>query len=55
MVIDVYSSGLALSGIGKTALVSTHPDKEGIGKPYAGAILTPSAPPEGRPPPVEDA
>jgi hypothetical protein len=29
MVIAVYSSGLALSGIGKTPLVSNHPDREG--------------------------
>jgi hypothetical protein len=31
MVIVVYSSGLALSGIGKTPLVSNHPDREGAG------------------------
>jgi hypothetical protein len=30
MVIVVYSSGLALSGIGKTPLVSNHPDREGF-------------------------
>ncbi|GAC1384424.1 MAG: hypothetical protein NVSMB4_12040 [Acidimicrobiales bacterium] len=38
MVIVVYSSGLALSGMGNNPLVSDQPDREGRGPDMAEAL-----------------